>query len=246
MSRQGLCGPIFLESHMNQAINPMVTGKVAVLARDSNGAPDLVFYDISCSKTDRAKGLHYDEAERRAVSDGYDPVISFDDFDPAWSRIQLLSENRELALNMLMHGLTEIGFGSDNPIDGADCVDSVGDLYDQVVNEVLQGKKNLPLSMILKDEAATAMAVAEVAGIKLVKSDQPGCIYWTWRANGKECSEAFDEIQEAAVHAMRSTFKVEDWRDEVAAGETIRGYLDWAYSKAEEAANERELTGEGA
>lgn len=246
MSHRGVCGPTFLESHMNQATNPIVTGKVAVLARDSNGAPDLVFYDISCSKSDRSAGMHYDEAERRAVSDGYDPVISFDDFDPAWSRIQLLSENRELALNMLLHGLTEIGFGSDDPIDGADCVDGVADLYDQVVGEVLQGKKSLPLSMILADEAATAMAIAEVAGIKLVKSDQPGCIYWTWRASGEESTEAFDEIQEAAVHAMRSIFKVEDWRAEVSAGDTIRGYLEWAYSKAEEAANERELAGEGA
>lgn len=245
MSPRGVCGPFFLESHMNQAINPIVTGKVAVLARDSNGAPDLVFYDISCSKIDRTEGRHYDEAERRAVSDGYDPVISFDDFDPAWSRIQLLSENRELALNMLLHGLTEIGFGSDDPIDGANCVDSVGELYDQVVNEALQGKKNLPLALILANESTTAMAVAEVAGIKLIQSDQPGCIYWTWRANGEESTEAFEEIQEAAVHAMHSIFKVEDWRDEVSAGDTIRGYLEWAYSKAEEAANERELAGEG-
>lgn len=230
---------------MNQAINPIVAGKVAVLARDSNGAPDLVFYDISCSKNDRAEGRHYDEAERRAVSDGYDPVISFDDFDPAWSRIQLLSENRELALNMLLHGLTEMGFGSDEPINGADCVDLVADLYDQVVNETLQGKKDLPLALILADEAATAMAVAEVAGIKLVQSDQPGCIYWVWRAQGKESSEAFDDMQEAAVHAMRSIFKVQDWRDEVTRGDTISGYLAWAYSKAEEVTAERELAGEG-
>lgn len=219
---------------MNQAINPIVTDKVAVLARDSNGAPDLVFYDISCSKTDRDEGRHYDEAERRAVSDGYDPVISFDDFDPAWSRIQLLAQDRELALNMLLHGLTEIGFGSDEEINGADCVDSVGELYDQVVNETLQGKKKLPLDLILTDENATALAIAEVAEIKLVKSKLPGCISWSWSAREKTSSEVFDEIEEAAVHAMNTLFPERDWRSAVAQCSTRSGYLAWAYSQAEQ------------
>jgi hypothetical protein len=231
---------------MKLAINPIVTGKVAVLARDSNGAPDLVFYDISCSKTDRDQGLHYDEAERRAVSDGYDPVISFDDFDPAWSRIQLLAQDRELALNMLLHGLTEIGFGSDEEIDGADCVDSVGELYDQVVNETLQGKKNLPLELILADENATALAIAEVAEIKLVKGKQLGCISWSWSAREKSSSEVFEEIEQAAVHAMNSLFTERDWRSAVAQSSTRSGYLAWAYSQAEQYRDTVLLSVEGA
>lgn len=47
-----------------------------------------------------------------------------------------------LALAFLLNGLKELGFGSDEPIDGGDAVEAVAELFEQVTQNMLKG--NVP------------------------------------------------------------------------------------------------------
>lgn len=67
--------------------------KVAVAGRNASGEPEIVVYNIECSKEQYENGDHYDMAKERAEDDGFEPEIAFDENDPAWSMLSLKTQN---------------------------------------------------------------------------------------------------------------------------------------------------------
>lgn len=47
-------------------------------------------------------------------------------------------EQQKLALQSLLNGLADLGFGTDQEIDGADAVEAMGELFDDVLHRVLK------------------------------------------------------------------------------------------------------------
>lgn len=58
-----------------------------VLARDSNGAPDIVPVRLECTEQEVQEGLHYEQAQTRAAELGYEPMGVFDERDPAGTKL---------------------------------------------------------------------------------------------------------------------------------------------------------------
>lgn len=59
---------------------------VAVLVEDSNGAPDVLAFEVHCSEGQYNEGEHYEIAKNRVRSDGYNAISAFDERDPAWDK----------------------------------------------------------------------------------------------------------------------------------------------------------------
>lgn len=80
------------DSHSDsKELSPHV--KVAVAAHNASGEPEIVVYNIECSEEQRESGEHYDLAKDRAEADGFQPEIAFDENDPAWSMLNLKTQN---------------------------------------------------------------------------------------------------------------------------------------------------------
>ena len=60
-----------------------MTIKCIVAAINSNGAPDLYFCKVSCTQEQYTAGDHYLTAKRSAEDEGYEPMLAFDENDPA-------------------------------------------------------------------------------------------------------------------------------------------------------------------
>ena len=54
-----------------------------IICLDANGAPELIFVKVACTKADYEIGTHYKAARRYCGEMGYDPVLAFDGNDPA-------------------------------------------------------------------------------------------------------------------------------------------------------------------
>ncbi len=63
--------------------------KVAVIGHNAGGEPDAVFYDIGCTSDEYSGGEHYEIAKEMAEQNGYQAVMAFDEFDPAWAMLGL-------------------------------------------------------------------------------------------------------------------------------------------------------------
>lgn len=61
--------------------------RVVVAALNSNGEPDFYFVKIRSTYEEYQDGEHYALAERKAIDEGYEPRISFDELDPAGKAI---------------------------------------------------------------------------------------------------------------------------------------------------------------
>lgn len=60
---------------------------------------------------------------------------------------------QQWAFDALLKGLEDLGFGSDEPINGADAVDAIAELYDDVTGRILAGGSE-------DDESGTEQAKA--------------------------------------------------------------------------------------
>lgn len=58
--------------------------KVAVMCRNASGEPEIVASTVTCTQDEYDNGTHYDRAADEAREKGYEPVMSFDEHDPAW------------------------------------------------------------------------------------------------------------------------------------------------------------------
>jgi hypothetical protein len=208
--------------------------KVAVLARDASGAPDIVFFTVECTKGEYAEGGHYDKAEQQAVSEGYEPVMSFDEFDPAWKVMTSIKSGREAALFNLLRCISELGFDEDNPIDGGDAVESIAEVYDRIKKAALGESKEDFFPLVVQSTEDTARAVCAMRGVRVSSVEAfPFSGMWTWSTPETGESSPFEESKEAYVDAMKTLFTEDAWRGEVADGSTMCSYLEWAYVKAE-------------
>lgn len=67
--------------------------KVAVLAIDSNGSPELLGYEINTTQCSIDEGNHFDMAKQSAREDGYEePMMAFDQKDPAVKSLGVITE----------------------------------------------------------------------------------------------------------------------------------------------------------
>lgn len=57
-----------------------------VACRDASGVPTFFSATVVCSQVSRGAGVHYERAERKAISAGYTgPMITYDEIDgPSW------------------------------------------------------------------------------------------------------------------------------------------------------------------
>lgn len=218
----------------------VVKRKVAVLARDASGAPDLLIVDVQCLQQAYDLGEHYDVAERSAEVEGYQPLASFDETDPAWSKLAERDHKHAQALTMLLGTLRELGFGGDDQIDGGDAVEALGEVYETITTEILAGPFDLPFAYLVQNEEATAAAICRVLGVVLKAGSDDR---WSWDYAGTS-GRNFDSQGEAAIDAMRRILPSADWQQEVARGDTRVGYLEWALREAEARPGDPEATTE--
>ena len=68
---------------------------VYVVARDSNGAPEMLAIELPFDQDSYDDGAHYEEAERRATEAGFQVLCSFDANDPASKAV-----NREACISI--------------------------------------------------------------------------------------------------------------------------------------------------
>lgn len=111
--------------------------KVAVFCRDASGQPDIQVVTIHANMEDVDEGRHYGHAILAVEQEGYEAIGAADARDPAWSKLAVNEEPRKLALLALLKGLQELGFGTEDEINGADAVDAIAGLYDDVVERIL-------------------------------------------------------------------------------------------------------------
>jgi len=71
--------------------------RTAVMCRNSEGAPEVVHFEISCTQDQYDKGVHYDQAKALASDQGFAPVMAFDERDPAWKSLAALRTEAEAA-----------------------------------------------------------------------------------------------------------------------------------------------------
>ena len=64
-----------------------MTRKMMVAAVNANGEPDFYFCKVRCTFEEYNNGEHYVLAERKAIDEGYEPHLSFDEDDPAGKAI---------------------------------------------------------------------------------------------------------------------------------------------------------------
>jgi hypothetical protein len=113
--------------------------QIGVAGRNASGAPDVVFVDVNCTKSQIQSGEHYDLATAEAEKIGYEPKMAFDSSDPAWRWLNFGNAKRDLALTSLLAGLKVLGFGTEQSIDGADAVEAIAVLYADVTDRILVG-----------------------------------------------------------------------------------------------------------
>lgn len=57
--------------------------RCVVSAINSNGEPDFYFVKVKCTPEEEENGLHYEAAKNSAIDNGYDPMLAYDEYDPA-------------------------------------------------------------------------------------------------------------------------------------------------------------------
>lgn len=83
-------------------------------------------------------------------------------------------------------------------------------------------------------EYAAALAVCDAIGVNFTKETVAGMgERWKWSHAGKVCYGSEGSREESALNAMRYFYQRASWSEEVANGDTDRGYLEWAVSCAE-------------
>lgn len=146
---------------------------LAVFGHNAGGEPDVCMVTITATDAEIERGDHYEKAKDEAANQGYDPCMAADPGDPAFS---MLSEPKERnALTDLLLGLRDLGFGSDDEIDGGDAVEAIADLYADVTARILG--EDLTEKLIGKpvEEAAPEKhVVASTVHIVPAFSDQAG------------------------------------------------------------------------
>lgn len=109
---------------------------VAVLVQRHNGDPDFVFYEAG--DLDGAGGDRINAAMQRASKGQYSVVhLAFDSTSPAWRVLVAGGERAAVQLTDALDTLRELGFGGDDPIDGGDAVEVVGELYERLSDGLL-------------------------------------------------------------------------------------------------------------
>lgn len=61
--------------------------KMIVAAVNANGEPDFYFCKVRCNAEQYDNGDHYVLAERKAIDEGYEPKLSYDENDDAGKSI---------------------------------------------------------------------------------------------------------------------------------------------------------------
>lgn len=117
------------------------TVKVAVFCRNASGEPDILIEEIQAGQEDMHEGRHYDMAILVAEEGGYEAFGAADICDPAWPKLAVSQDKHMHALQALLLGLRDLGFGSDAEIDGADAVQAISDLYADVTGRILANDK---------------------------------------------------------------------------------------------------------
>lgn len=66
--------------------------RCVVAAINGDGEPDLYFVKVECSQDQYDTGIHYEAAEEAADKDGYDPMLAYDEYDPAGTAMMHMFE----------------------------------------------------------------------------------------------------------------------------------------------------------
>lgn len=65
--------------------------KCSVACLNGNGEPDLFFVTVECSEEQYNDGKHYEAANSHALDSGYEPMLAYDENDPAGSALAELA-----------------------------------------------------------------------------------------------------------------------------------------------------------
>lgn len=108
--------------------------EVGIMCRDSQGAPDVTFAMVDCTAAEREHGHHHEVAMATARERGYTPVLAFDKGDPAWQTLVAPARFYKGFFAKAFHQCQD-AFVSDRACSGADLVDTVGQLFNEALND---------------------------------------------------------------------------------------------------------------
>jgi hypothetical protein len=103
--------------------------EMGVMAQNANGAPEVFFCRIHCSEQDRDNGEHYERAKQLARDAGYEPMLAFDESDPAWAQIGQARFYKDFFHNAFESLQDAFVGGEGRAIGGADTVDLVAEVF---------------------------------------------------------------------------------------------------------------------
>jgi hypothetical protein len=107
--------------------------EVAVVGENANGAPEIMFYTISCGAEAISNGEHYDLARAQALANGYEPKVAFDSTDPAWAIVR--EQRRYKAFFTAAFETLQGTFVGQQSCSGADTVDAAAQLFVGALSE---------------------------------------------------------------------------------------------------------------
>lgn len=103
--------------------------RLGVMVRDASGAPDFYFCSLVASPAEISDGEHYSRAMDLARERHYEPIVAFDENDPAWAAVSRHIPYESFYDEAVLRLQDAIVDGRDPS--GADTIDEVARLFEQ-------------------------------------------------------------------------------------------------------------------
>lgn len=103
--------------------------RLGVMVRDASGAPDFYFCSLVASNAEISNGEHYSRAMDLARDRGYEPIVAFDENDPAWAAVSRHIPYESFYDEAVLRLQDAMVDGRDPS--GADTIDEVARLFEE-------------------------------------------------------------------------------------------------------------------
>jgi hypothetical protein len=127
--------------------------QVCVVCENASGETELVFQGVSTTQDQYDEGEHKDTAKTVAEAKGFEPIVAFDEREPAWAAMNLAGSKAYQEFYARTVETFQSLIVGDNPVNGADLVDNLGHFLRQNVQEVMPSAgANLTLQIAMTTE----------------------------------------------------------------------------------------------
>lgn len=212
--------------------------KVGVVSENASGEPDIAFRVVNCTQSEYDDGAHYELAEIMVQMDGYTPMFSFDQNDPAWQALGeagiLVSLPDPVTKGWLAAISDAYHLAKDSDREESAREHLKGKIHEihsflNIVDKAQRFKRDLRFQRTASD-ADCAQAICDIAGV-VIKQNDAG--EWIWSTKAQTAVAGGIDQEDAASNAVNTLFPKTDWKFEVTNDDTKLGYFEWALHRAE-------------